>query len=205
MPTKYPKLSLALKKILDETHLNPADRWLILKQDPHELARILKAKLSENQWIRYYNAPSKDLPRLLNQDAENLESKAKLTSILDAKRQYRRPRNLESVAEQLQALQNYDNLTNVLNGAEEDQKKPGKAIDSFGLLIMRAARNGLRDHPFIAKFIHAQRLTINYPLLRKSKIKLEARLPRLIEYRQLVIEDLQKTEQSLEQISRTLV
>jgi hypothetical protein len=90
MPTKYPKLSLALKKILDETHLNPADRWLILKQDPHELARILKAKLSENQWIRYYNAPSKDLPRLLNQDAENLESKAKLTSILDAKRQYRR-------------------------------------------------------------------------------------------------------------------
>jgi hypothetical protein len=67
---------------------------------------------------------------------------------------------------------------------EEEQRAPlnksqdttGKRVHKYGMMIMRAVRNGLQNHPAVKVFIRGQVLTANRALLRRAKCGLETRV-----------------------------
>ena len=69
---------------------------------------------------------------------------------------------------------------------------------------MRAARNGLLNHPYIQRIVQMQQATYNRHVLRKAKMGLEAHLLKPIEARQLEIEEMRRRGLSLQQIASRL-
>jgi DNA polymerase III delta prime subunit len=210
MPSKPQDLHSELQQILAASNVSPEDRTLILKcarKSPAKLHHIIQREIADRQWSRYRKASRpEELHTLLWQDAQELNRLGKKAAIHHDKLKFRsQARVLEDIAEWLFEHRDDDKrLQQLLAGPKEDQKSAGKTIDDLVTLCMRAARNGLLNHPYINKMVTMQRLTYNKPLLRKAQIGLELHLPKPIEARQLEIEDMRGRGLSLQRIADRL-
>ena len=206
MPSKHQHLLSALQRIIKDSGLNLEDQTLLLefaKTQPVELYKIVQRESFRRRRIRYWKTSNhEELQKLLVEDADRIREREEVIVSRQEKLKLRRQaRVLEAIAEWF--CVHRDEIATIdkrLAGSMEDQKSVGIMIDGLVMLCMRAARNGLLNHPYISKMVMMQRLTYNKKLLRKAKIGLETHLVKPIEARQLEIDEMKKRGRSLRTI-----
>jgi len=117
----------------------------------------------------------REWPRLLLEDARKKAKQAEASFIKsDRLKLLRQARVLEDMTACLgESIEEEDEQRAPLNTS---QNTPGKLIHKYGMLVMRAIRNGLQNHPAVKVFIRGQVLTANRALLRRAKCGLETRV-----------------------------
>lgn len=114
----------------------------------------------------------REWPRLLFQDARKKAQQAEASRVKsDRLKLLRQARVLEDMTACLGEFFELEDEQRTTLSTSQD--KVGMLVHKYGMLVMRAVRNGLQNHPAVKTFIRGQVLTANRALLRRAKCGLE--------------------------------